>query len=182
MTYSATIQNTKISITDSYMMQIIGGSLLMALSAQIAIPLWFTPVPLTLQTLTAMIIGGMLGRKNGALAVIFYLTQISAGLPFCSGGISDSLRLIGPTGGYLIGMVLQAYLVGWIMEQRKVLSYWMILLGMALISCIQMTMGAAVLSYFVGLSNTFKMGFLPFVPGELLKVFVATSFCLSRRE
>ena len=157
--------------------QILGGSLFIALCAQIKIPLWFTPVPLSLQTFAAMIIGALFGARLGVMSFILYLAQITAGFPVCVGGVSDSLRLIGPTGGYLYGMIIQTYLVGWVFERRKQISSATLLLSMLAISFIQLGIGAAWLAGFVGLKNAPLMGFIPFVPGDIIKVIVATTFC-----
>ncbi len=157
--------------------QVIGSSLFIALCAQIKIPLWFTPVPLSLQTLSIMIIGGMLGPRKGAMAAIAYLAQISAGLPFCAGGMSDSLALIGPRAGYLFGMAIQAYLAGWIFEKRGQLSSMMLLPSLFAVSLIQLGLGTLWLATFVGTKNAPIMGFFPFIPGEIVKVIAAATFC-----
>jgi len=71
--------------------QVILCSGIIALCAQIRIPLPFTPVPITMQTFAVMMIGGMLGSKNGALCVLMYLAEASFGLPVLRGGVSDPL-------------------------------------------------------------------------------------------
>ena len=64
---------------------VVGGSLLLALCAQISIPLWFTPVPITGQTLGVLLIGAALGSRRGALAIVLYLIEGGSGLPFFRG-------------------------------------------------------------------------------------------------
>ena len=155
--------------------QIIGGSLFIALCAQIKVPLWFTPVPLTLQTLAAMIIGATLGARNGAFSFMLYLTQISAGFPVCAGGISDVAILIGPKAGYYYGMLLQTYLVGWVFERKKIFASAKLLLAVFAISFIQLGLGTLWLGVFVGWKNAPMMGFFPFIPGEILKSIAVTS-------
>ena len=93
-----------------------GFSLVIALGAQIAIPLPFTPVPVTLQTLAVLLAGCTLGKGRGALAVIVYIVEGCAGLPVFSGGTGGIVHLLGPTGGYLVGFVAAAYLVGLLAE------------------------------------------------------------------
>jgi len=156
--------------------QVLGGSLLIALCAQIKIPLFFTPVPLSLQTLAVMIVAGFLGRKKGTLCVVTYLAQLSMGLPVGAGGAANSLALLGPTGGYLIGFVLQAYLVGWCAEKKEDLSPLKMFSALFSISFIQMGMGALWLGLYVGFENAMMMGFTPFIPGDFLKVLAATTF------
>ena len=91
---------------------IAGFSLLIALSAQVAIPLPFTPVPVTLQTLAIILTGCLLGSGRGALAAAAYVAEGSLGLPFFSGGTGGIAHLLGPTGGYLVGCVAAAYVAG----------------------------------------------------------------------
>src|SRR4030067_1839590 len=76
-TYTNLLYNTILVIT---------ASLLVALSAQIAIPLPFTPVPVTAQTLAVLLIGAVLGSARGALAILTYLAGGAAGLRVCAGG------------------------------------------------------------------------------------------------
>ncbi len=166
----------------STLFQVIGGSLFIALCAQIKIPLWFTPVPISLQTLAAMLIGGMYGARMGTMSLVLYLAQISAGLPVCVGGVSDSLRLFGPSAGYLYGMVVQTYLVGWLFERRSTMSSAKLLLSVLAVSFIQLGMGTAWLAAFVGWKNAPMMGFYPFIPGDIIKVIAATTFCQKIRK
>jgi Uncharacterized conserved protein len=149
--------------------QIIGGSLLIALCAQIRIPLPFTPVPLTLQTLAVMVLGARLGSKQGALTVLLYLTEVMCGLPVLAGGRVDMLALVGPTGGYLIGFVFLAYITGWFSERKERFSSFMLLAGILLANVVMLSFGAAWLGQFVGMSNAFMMGVVPFIPGDILK-------------
>jgi biotin transport system substrate-specific component len=94
-----------------------GASILIAISAQIAIPLPFTPVPLTLQTLVVLAAGVVLGSSRGALAITLYLLEGCAGLPVFSGAASGITHLLGPTGGYLIGFLPAAWLTGFLAEK-----------------------------------------------------------------
>ncbi len=96
---------------------IVGCSLFIALSAQIAIPLPFSPVPITGQTLAVLLVGALLGSQRGVLAVLVYLTEGFAGLPVFSGGTAGLARLAGPTGGYLVGLLAAAFITGLLAEQ-----------------------------------------------------------------
>jgi biotin transport system substrate-specific component len=154
--------------TDS-LVQVLGASLLIGLCAQIKIPLFFSPVPLTLQTFAVLLIGGILGAKKGIASVLLYFLQGFVGLPVFSGGASGLLYFMGPVGGYLIGFILQAYLVGWWMERQSVPSSGK-LVGFLFFACLaQMTMGMLWLAHFVGWNHAFSMGLYPFIPGEVLK-------------
>ena len=105
-------------------LQILGASLFLALCAQIRIPLPFTPVPLTLQTCGMMLVGATLGSRKGMLAVIAYIVEGSLGAPFFAGGSCGFMKLLGPTGGYFAGWILQAYIVGFFMERQVRFSSW----------------------------------------------------------
>lgn len=179
MTYSLTCPQSldkKESSLVENVFEIALGTLLIALCAQISIPLSFTPVPLTLQTLAVLFVGAKLGSKKGALCVLAYLAESIAGLPVLAGGISNPLALIGPRGGYLIGFIAQAYIFGWIFEKKQKMGMLTLLSLGALACLIQLTLGACWLSNFVGWNNALIMGFYPFVPGETLKVIAAASW------
>ena len=90
---------------------------LTALSAQASIKLPFSPVPITGQVLMALLAGGLLGPKLGALSQIEYLVLGAAGMPVFAGGTGGLLALAGPSGGYIFGFVAAAWLVG--MLSRK---------------------------------------------------------------
>jgi biotin transport system substrate-specific component len=156
--------------------QVVLCSMLIALCAQIRIPLPFTPVPITFQTLAVLIVGGMLGSRNGALSVILYLTEALMGLPVLSGGRSDPLFLLSPVGGYLVGLIIQAYLTGWFVERRKILPKPLMFVGLGLACSIQMACGACWLAFFVGVKHAWALGVAPFILGELFKIILAGMF------
>jgi|HubBroStandDraft_6_1064221.scaffolds.fasta_scaffold876748_2 biotin transport system substrate-specific component len=164
------------------LLQVFGASLFLALCTQITIPLFFSPVPISLQTFAVLMIGGMLGPKKGAASVLLYLVEGSLGLPFFVQGKAGILTFLGPTGGYLVGFVVQAYLVGWFLQQKSNLTSGK-LLAVLLFSClIQMSLGVLWLSHLVGWSRVWIMGFYPFVPGEILKsVAAAKSLALLKK-
>lgn len=94
---------------------VVAGSLLVALLAQVSIPLPFTPVPVTGQTLGVLLVGGALGSRLGAASLALYLGEGAIGLPVFAGGVGG--LPVGPTGGYLVGFVLMAYVVGYLAER-----------------------------------------------------------------
>lgn len=161
--------------------QIALSSLLIAFCAQISIPLPFTPVPMTLQTLAIMMVGVMLGSRNGALAVIMYIAESMLGLPVLASGKVNPLALIGPAGGYIVGFVFQAYLVGWFSERRHMLGKSTVMLGISLASALQLTVGALWLGQFVGFKYVVAMGILPYLAGEAVKIFAVAGY-LSRND
>jgi biotin transporter BioY len=96
---------------------IVLGALFVAVLAQIEIPLPFTPVPITGQTFGVLLVGAALGSKRGAASLASYLSMGIVGLPFFAGGAHGLDILIGATGGYLIGFVVAAYVIGLLAER-----------------------------------------------------------------
>lgn len=95
---------------------IVAASLFVAAFAQIKIPL--QPVPITGQTFAVLLVGAALGSKRGAAALALYLVEGALGLPFYSSGAHGADYLLGATGGYLIGFVVAAYVIGLLAERR----------------------------------------------------------------
>lgn len=147
-----------------------GFSLVIALCAQIAIPLPFTPVPVTLQTLAVLMAGCLLGSGRGALAVLAYLGEGFAGLPVFSAGRAGIAHLLGPTGGYLLGFLAAAFVVGVCAERgasRSWLGTWaMLILG----NIVLYIPGVVWLGAYTGMGRALSLGLAPFVAGDLLKI------------
>ncbi len=153
---------------------VLGGSLLIALSAQVAIPLPFSPVPVTGQTLAVLLVGALLGSRRGALAVVAYIAQGLAGLPVFAGGAAGLARLFGPTGGYLVGFVAAAFLVGLLAERGWDRRFGTTVAAMTLGNVVIYAVGATWLAVFVGgLPQAWSMGVLPFLPGDAVKIVLA---------
>ena len=152
---------------------VVGGSLLLALSAQISIPLWFTPVPITGQTLGVLLVGAALGSRRGALAIVLYLIEGGSGLPFFAGGGSGWAAFSGPTGGYLIGFVAAAYVVGWLSERGWDRRFWTAAAAMLAGEVLIYLIGVPWLAYFVGAEHALPQGMFPFLPGDIAKLAVA---------
>src|SRR5206468_7199189 len=92
------------------------GAVLVALAAQVSIPLPGTPVPMTLQPMAVLLVGGLLGPQLGALSLILYLAMGAAGLPVFTPTVPlvGVARLFGPTGGYLLAYPVAAWATGWL--------------------------------------------------------------------
>src|SRR5213083_3527937 len=90
------------------------GAVLVALAAQVSVPLPVTPVPMTLQPLAVLLVGGLLGARLGAASMVLYLALGIAGLPVFTPTVPllGIARLLGPTGGYLLAYPVAAYVVG----------------------------------------------------------------------
>ncbi|AEV16155.1 MAG: biotin transporter BioY [Thermus sp.] len=160
---------------------VLGGSLLVALTAQVALPLPFTPVPITLQTLGVLLVGAALGSRLGFLALTAYLLEGAMGLPVFAGGTGGLAKILGPTGGFLLAFPLAAGLVGLLVERlgldRKPLGTLLaMLLGNALLYLLGLPWLAAWLAgvgKFAGTGALLAMGLFPFLPGDLVKAVLA---------
>src|SRR5258707_8553204 len=99
------------------MLLVIGASVLVAIAAQVAIPVPFSPVPLTLQPLAVVLVGVTLGSTRGAAALALYLLEGVSGLPVFTQGHGGALWLLGPTAGYLYAYPAAAWIAGWFSER-----------------------------------------------------------------
>jgi biotin transport system substrate-specific component len=149
---------------------VLAGSALIAASAWIAVPLPFSPVPVTAQTFAVLLVGSVLGARRGAAAAIAYLGEGSLGLPVFAGGSGGVHALAGPTGGYLAGFVAGAWLCGLLAERgwdRRVLTT---VVSMALGNVAILAPGLLWLSRFVGTERVLALGLVPFLPGDVVKI------------
>ena len=146
-------------------------SFLICLSGQIAFPLWFTPVPIATQNSVVLLMGALLGPRRGAAAVFVFLLQGALGLPVFSNGGFGFAHFFTPTGGYLIGYLVAAFVVGLIVERRRTTGS---LLGALLLgNLIIYLFGASYLATFVGMNKAFSLGVAPFLIGDFLKTLVS---------
>jgi biotin transport system substrate-specific component len=151
---------------------IAGFSLVIGLCAQIAIPLPFTPVPVTLQTLAVLVAAGLLGSARAAAAVLAYIGEGFAGLPVFSGGRAGVAHLLGPTGGYLVGFVIAAFLVGLLVERGAARSWLATLSALVAGTVLVYVPGVLWLGAFTGMGKAFSLGVTPFLIGDALKIIV----------
>jgi len=151
---------------------VLAGAVLVAASAQVAVPVPGTPVPVTLQVAAVLIVGGLLGPRLGAASMAVYLAAGAAGLPvFAPVGVPGVARLIGPTGGYLLATPLAAAVVGTVAARGRWLDLMAGLLG-----------GLAVI-YLGGIAQltvlggdplaAVALGSLPFLWPDLVKLLFA---------
>lgn len=154
---------------------IITGITLTALSAFVRIPLPFTPVPLTLQTLVVLLLGAALGRKYGTVTQASYVLLGSIGMPIFAGASFGFAHLAGPTGGYLIGFIAAAYLVGKLIPKSGNASYIRIFSAMLIGSSIILLLGTIQLALVMHLrwNQAILAGLLPFIPGDIIKSIIA---------
>lgn len=155
------------------------GTLIVALAAQFVVPVPLSPVPMTLQPLAVLAVGGLLGAVGGTGALVLYIVLGVLGLPVFAGGGSGVLRLLGPTGGYLLAFPVAAGVTGALVERAPRSVLWVLLvcaLGMVIIHL----GGVAQLALLGGDPGTaFRVGFLPFLTGDLLKVGLAAAIILA---
>jgi biotin transport system substrate-specific component len=155
---------------------IIGGSLFIALCARITIPLPFSPVPITGQTLAVLLTGMLLGSQRGGMALLAYLAEGALGLPvFAVGSTAGLARLAGPTGGYLLGFVAAAYVTGLLAQRGWDRKMGTTLLAMLLGNAVIYAFGLPWLALFVGIKGAPPLGLYPFIAGDLLKAALATA-------
>ena len=150
-------------------------SLLMALSAQILIPIG--PVPITGQTFVVLLTGALLGSRLGAMAMIVYLIEGASGLPFFSGGHGGLGHLLGPTGGYLVAFPAAAFITGAFAEHDWDRRFFTAVAAMAIGSVVIMLSGWA---WFAIVTNTpptvaFQLTVLKFIPGDIVKILLAAA-------
>ncbi len=148
---------------------------MMAVGAYIDIPVPLSPVPITLQTLFVLMAGAMLGARWGTISVIVYLLLGISGLPVFSGGSSGLGMIFGPTGGFLIGFVFGAFIIGYLCDnygtKRIHLNILFMLAGLLVIYVfgILQLMSVANLT----LSEALILGMIPYMPGAVLKLIVS---------
>ena len=151
----------------------ISAAALIALAAKIQVPFW--PVPMTLHTLAVFLIAALLGPRMGLAAMAAYLSAGLAGLPVFSGSPERGVGLaymMGPTGGYLLGYLASAWLVGRLAQGRGPLAVaGAMLAGLAVVYAA----GLRGLAVFVPAEQLLAVGLLPFLAGDLVKIALATA-------
>lgn len=157
---------------------------LTAVSSYIVIPLPFSPVPITAQTLIVMLAGSTLKPRTAFMSMIVFLFLGICGLPIFSGGRSGIGTLLGPTGGYLISWPIAVAVMSTILKKIKPTFKSLLLINFLGGVLIIYVIGIFHLSLLTGtkISQAFAMGALPFIPGDLAKVVLASSLSLSLRR
>lgn len=152
---------------------ILGASVIISLCAPFSIPLPFSPIPLAISLQVILMLSAFLGPRRAPLAVLAYITQGALGLPVFAGGGAGLLKLFGPTGGYLFGFVIMAFVMGWLYQNMKQRTAGKLFASMAFANAVAYFFGALWLSTFLGLEKALLVGVLPFIPGDLLKIALA---------
>src|SRR5689334_13229751 len=154
---------------------VVGFALALAAASQVAIPLPFTPVPITLQPMIVVLAGLMLGPVAGVASMVLYLAAGAAGLPvFAPIGAPGIARFFGPTGGYLIAYPAAAFVAG-ALGQRvpTLLGRW---LAATAGSAVILLGGVAELAIVTeSFSRALAIGLTPFALLDVVKAFVAAA-------
>ncbi len=155
----------------AFLTKVVFGSTLIALLAQVSIPM--QPVPITGQTLGITIVGFALGRKAGVSAVLLYLYEGVMGLPVFANGASGVAVFVGPTGGYLYGFVVAALILGYFSDKGVLNHVWKSIAVALLASAATFGFGLIHLSFFVPEGTVLQYGLYPFIPGGVIKAILA---------
>lgn len=163
------------------------GSLIVAGAAQISIPMW--PVPMTLQSLAVLVVGGAYGMRLGAATLGLYALEGAVGLPFFAGGkhgIFDSkLDYLFPSGsmGYVVGFILAAALVGYLAQSGWINSFARMIIASLFGAAVLYVPGLLWLGVWAAKTQgmdfnaatqaALNWGFIPFIPGDIIKAVVA---------
>ncbi|HEY7499508.1 MAG TPA: biotin transporter BioY [Vicinamibacterales bacterium] len=158
-------------------------TILTAAAAQISVPLPFTPVPLTLQPMIVLLGGAALGSRLGMMSQVLYLAAGIAGLPVFAASPalpSGILRLLGPTGGFLMAYPFAAFLTGWLAERGFDRRYLTSVVAMAAGLTVIFACGILWLAWFaaparVGLARALSLGLYPFIVVDVVKVLLAAA-------
>lgn len=155
---------------------VLAGAALIAGAAQVSIPLPFTPVPVTGQTFAVLLVGGALGTLRGLTSALLYVAAGIAGAPVYADHASGWHVLTGPTGGYLVGCALAAGVTGLLAERRwdrSVSSIGAMLTANVVVYLCGLPWLAHSLG--TGLTKTLELGLYPFVPGDMVKLYLAAA-------
>ena len=147
------------------------GSLFVAAAAQVSVPM--IPVPMTLQTLAVLAVGGAYGARLGAAALALYAAEGAVGLPVFANFSGGYQVIAGPTGGYIVGFILAAALVGYLVEKGWSSNVMKLCGAMLLGAAVLYVPGLLWLAQFTGFSQVLQAGMIPFIPGDIVKAVLA---------
>lgn len=152
-----------------------------------AVPLPFSPVPITFQVLGVFLSGAILGAKLGFLSQVVYICIGALGVPIFAGGSGGFSVIVGPTGGYLIGFAIAAYVCGMFIEasetgkiDRNIAYVLAFFGGLAAIYALGTLQLSAVLD--MALPKAFSIGSLPYIPLDALKIVIAFMVAIPTRS
>lgn len=163
---------------------VVAFAVLTGIGAVVEVRIPGTPVPITLQTMIVSLAGALLGPWLGAASQALYLAVGAMGAPVFAGGGFGVVHLLGPTGGYLLAFPLAAAVTGWLAgpPARGALPAARLAIAIALGTFVIFGGGAAQLALLTGdPAGAMRLGVLPFLPGDVLKVLGALLVALRYR-
>ena len=152
---------------------VIGASIVTALAAQLAVPVPWSPVPITGQTFAVTLSGAVLGARRGFLAQALYLAEGALGLPVFAAGGAGAAVFAGPTAGYLLAFPLAASLTGALAQRGWDRRFATMLPALLIGSVPVFALGLLQLARFIPADRLLSAGLYPFLPGDLLKATLA---------
>ncbi len=150
------------------------GTLVLSISAKIKVPMW--PVDASLQTLAVFVIAASYGMRLGTATLLLYLLEGALGLPVFQGTPERGIGLAymaGPTGGYLVGFVVAAAIIGWCADRGWDRNPFKLLGVMVVAEVAMLALGALWLAHLFGIDKAFVYGIGPFIITDLLKIVLA---------
>lgn len=158
------------------------GAIIASLAAFPPITLPLAGVPITAQSLGVMLAGGILGAIRGGLAIVLFLVLVAIGLPLLPGGRGGFGVFLGPTGGFLVGWVIAAFVIGYMTERLWHRLNYFIAFGICIL-------GGVVMLYSIGIPwvaviakiplSVALTGSLAFVPGDIVKALIAAGVIMT---
>jgi biotin transport system substrate-specific component len=156
-------------------MLVLVASAIIAIAAQIAIPIPGTVVPLTMQPLAVLLVGVTLGSTRGAAAAALYLLEGFSGMPVFAQGHGGAIWLAGPTAGYLFSYPFAAFIAGWFSERGWGSTILRAVTGMLVALAVIYLGGWSWLAAFAGAKGAWLGGVRPFILADILKVAIGAS-------
>ena len=156
---------------------VVGGTAFLALMAQIAVPVPGSPVPVTGQTLGALLLGSAYGASLGFTTFATYLLVGFIGAPVFASGAHGLSRITGATGGYLVGMLLASLITGYLAGRKWDQKIFTVIPTMLIGDLVIFSAGLFWLHHSLHATwvTTFKFGFTPFIVGEVIKIAIAST-------
>ena len=183
ITHSAPLPPLALSTPVRRTLAVLAGTLFLAVCAHLSVPLWFTPVPISVQPFGVLVVGLLLGPTLGFLTLAAYLVEGACGLPvFAPQGAPGLLHLLGPSGGYLLAYPFAGALAGMLWQRGR--GFVRAAAAGLAAEVVIFTSGACWLALVAhqGLQLTLRTAVLPFLPGDLLKICAAAAVAVSVRR
>jgi len=158
---------------------VVGGALLTAAASQVRIPLGFTPVPINLATFAVALTGGALGARRGMASMGLYLALGIVGFPFFTGAKSGWSTFTGATGGYLVGYLIMATILGAAADRGRDRRVGSFVAAVVVANLVLYAVGSVWLAHVLGVpvfgwsGSAFSMGVRPFLAGDAVKMIAA---------